>query len=57
LQRIASRHYLPRIVSSVDLALTPVTDAEMDTLELFHHTEAAETFTARERRPAAGATA
>ena len=41
----------------MDLALTPVTDAEMDTLELFHHTEAAETFTARERRPSAGATA
>jgi radical SAM superfamily enzyme YgiQ (UPF0313 family) len=32
-----------------DLALTPVTDSEMDTLDLFHHTEAAEAFTARER--------
>ncbi|HEX6642249.1 MAG TPA: radical SAM protein [Thermoanaerobaculia bacterium] len=36
----------------MDLALTPVTDSEMDTMELFHHTEAAETFTARERKPA-----
>jgi radical SAM superfamily enzyme YgiQ (UPF0313 family) len=35
----------------MDLALTPVTDGEIDTLELFHHTEAAEAFTARERRP------
>jgi radical SAM superfamily enzyme YgiQ (UPF0313 family) len=33
----------------MDLALTPVSDAEIDTLELFHHTEAAEAFIARER--------
>jgi len=33
----------------MDLALTPVTDEEMETLELFHHSEAAETFMARER--------
>ena len=33
----------------MDLALTPVTDAEIDTLELFHHTEAAEAYVARER--------
>ncbi|MFL6246543.1 MAG: B12-binding domain-containing radical SAM protein [Thermoanaerobaculia bacterium] len=38
-----------------DLALTPVTDAEMDTLELFHHTEAAEAYVARERKPAVAA--
>ena len=37
----------------MDLALTPVTDSEMDTLEMFHHTDAAEAFTARERKPAA----
>jgi radical SAM superfamily enzyme YgiQ (UPF0313 family) len=40
-----------RRLEYTDLALTPVTDAEMDTLELFHHTEAAEAFTARERKP------
>jgi radical SAM superfamily enzyme YgiQ (UPF0313 family) len=37
----------------MDLALTPVTDEELDTLELFHHSAAAETFTARERKPVA----
>ncbi len=42
-----------RRLDYTDLALTPVTDAEMDTLELFHHTEAAEAFTARERPRAA----
>ena len=36
---------------NTDLALAPVIDSEMDTLNLFHHTEAAEAFTARERRP------
>jgi radical SAM superfamily enzyme YgiQ (UPF0313 family) len=41
----------PRRYEYMDLALTPVTDSEMDTLELFHHTEAAETYTARERKP------
>jgi hypothetical protein len=41
----------PRRYEYMDLALTPVTDGEMDTLELFHHTEAAETYTARERKP------
>jgi hypothetical protein len=42
----------PRRLEYMDLALTPVTDAELDTLELFHHTEAAETFMARERAAA-----
>jgi hypothetical protein len=42
----------PRRLEYTDLALTPVTDAEMDTLEMFHHTEAAEAYVARERRPA-----
>jgi radical SAM superfamily enzyme YgiQ (UPF0313 family) len=42
----------PKRFEYTDLALTPVTDAEMDTLELFHHTEAAEAYTARERKPA-----
>lgn len=41
----------PKRLEYMDLALTPVTDGEMDTLELFHHTEAAEAFIARERRP------
>jgi hypothetical protein len=41
----------PRRLEYTDLALTPVTDDELDTLELFHHSEAAETFVARERRP------
>jgi radical SAM superfamily enzyme YgiQ (UPF0313 family) len=41
----------PKRYEYMDLALTPVTDAEMDTLELFHHSEAAETYTARERKP------
>ncbi len=41
----------PRRHEYMDLALTPVTDAEIDTLELFHHTEAAEAYVARERRP------
>jgi len=41
----------------MDLALTPVTDSEMDTLEMFHHTDAAEAFTARERKPASAAVA
>jgi hypothetical protein len=40
----------PRRLDYTDLALTPVTDAEMDTLELFHHTDAAEAYVARERR-------
>ena len=44
-----------RRLDYTDLALTPVTDSEMDTLELFHHTEAAEAFTARERPRAAAA--
>jgi radical SAM superfamily enzyme YgiQ (UPF0313 family) len=39
----------PRRLQYMDLALTPVTDAEVDTLELFHHTEAAEAYVARER--------
>jgi len=39
----------PRRLEYTDLALTPVTDDELDTLELFHHSEAAETFVARER--------
>jgi radical SAM superfamily enzyme YgiQ (UPF0313 family) len=43
----------PKRFEYMDLALTPVTDGEMDTLELFHHTEAAEAYTARERRPVA----
>lgn len=46
----------PRRFEYTDLALTPVTDDELDTLELFHHTEAAESFVARERRPALAAT-
>jgi radical SAM superfamily enzyme YgiQ (UPF0313 family) len=33
-----------------DTALAPVTDEELDTLELFQHSEAAVAFTARERR-------
>jgi radical SAM superfamily enzyme YgiQ (UPF0313 family) len=41
----------PRRMEYMDLALTPVTDGEIDTLELFHHTEAAEAYVARERRP------
>jgi hypothetical protein len=46
----------PKRFEYMDLALTPVTDAEIDTLELFHHTEAAEAYVARERKPAAVAT-
>jgi hypothetical protein len=34
-----------------DLALTPVTDDEVETLELFHHTPAAEAYVERERHP------
>jgi hypothetical protein len=45
----------PARLAYTDIALTPVTDSEMDTLELFHHTDAAEAFTARERKPAAAA--
>jgi len=41
----------PNRLAYADLALTPVTDDELDTLELFHHSEAAETFVAMERRP------
>jgi radical SAM superfamily enzyme YgiQ (UPF0313 family) len=41
----------PNRLAYTDLALTPVTDDELDTLELFHHSEAAETFVAMERRP------
>jgi radical SAM superfamily enzyme YgiQ (UPF0313 family) len=45
----------PKRYEYMDLALTPVTDAEIDTLELFHHTEAAEAYVARERpKPSAG---
>lgn len=36
----------------MDTALTPVTDDETDTLDLFHHTAAAEAFLAREKKPA-----
>jgi hypothetical protein len=35
----------------MDTALTPVTDDEMETLDLFHHTAAAEAFVAREKKP------
>jgi radical SAM superfamily enzyme YgiQ (UPF0313 family) len=45
----------PRRYEYMDLALTPVTDAEFDTLELFHHTDAAEAFVAREHHPAPAA--
>ncbi|MEA2569752.1 MAG: hypothetical protein QOI24_1753 [Acidobacteriota bacterium] len=47
----------PQRYEYMDLALTPVTDAEFDTLELFHHTDAAEAFVAREHHPAAVAAA
>jgi pyruvate-formate lyase-activating enzyme len=47
----------PRRFEYMDLALTPVTDAEFDTLELFHHTDAAEAFVAREHHPAPAAAA
>jgi len=47
----------PRRYEYMDLALTPVTDAEFDTLELFHHTDAAEAFVAREHHPAPAAAA
>jgi len=43
----------PKKYEYMDTALTPVTDEELDTLELFHHSEAAEQFVAREHRPAA----
>jgi radical SAM superfamily enzyme YgiQ (UPF0313 family) len=36
----------------MDTALTPVSDDEMETLELFHHSAAAEAFVAREHKPA-----
>jgi hypothetical protein len=42
----------PARLAYTDIALTPVTDEEMDTLDLFHHTDAAEAFVARERKPA-----
>jgi radical SAM superfamily enzyme YgiQ (UPF0313 family) len=45
----------PRRFEYMDLALTPVIDSEMDTLEMFHHTDAAEAFVARERKPAVAA--
>ncbi|HYI07955.1 MAG TPA: radical SAM protein [Thermoanaerobaculia bacterium] len=38
----------PQKLSYMDTALTPVTDDEMDTLELFHHTAAAEQFVAQQ---------
>jgi hypothetical protein len=47
----------PKRYEYMDLALTPVTDDEIDTLELFHHTEAAEAFAARERKPHVAASA
>ena len=37
----------------MDTALTPVTDDEMETLDLFHHTAAAEAYVAANARPAA----
>ena len=42
----------PKKYEYMDLALTPVTDEEIDNLELFHHNAAAEAFVARERRTA-----
>ena len=39
-----------------DLALT-ISDDDLDTLDLFHHNESAETFVARERKPAAAVSA
>jgi radical SAM superfamily enzyme YgiQ (UPF0313 family) len=37
----------PKRYEYMDTALTPVTDEELETLELFHHSEAAEAFVAR----------
>ena len=42
----------PKKYEYMDLALTPVTDEEVESLELFHHTAAAEAFVAREHKPA-----
>lgn len=42
----------PKKYEYMDTALTPVTDDEVESLELFHHTAAAEAFVAREKRPA-----
>lgn len=39
----------PKRSEYMDLALTPVTDDELDTLDLFHNTEAAERFVAFEK--------
>jgi pyruvate-formate lyase-activating enzyme len=39
----------PKRYEYMDLALTPVTDDELETLELFHHTEAAEKYVAFEK--------
>ena len=47
----------PARLAYTDVALTPVSDAEIDTLDLFHHTDAAEAFVARERKPAAAPSA
>jgi radical SAM superfamily enzyme YgiQ (UPF0313 family) len=41
----------PRRYEYMDTALTPVTDDETETLELFHHTAAAEKYVAFENRP------
>jgi hypothetical protein len=42
----------PKRYEYMDTALTPVTDDELDTLDLFHHTAAAEAFVAFEHKPA-----
>ena len=39
----------PKKYEYMDTALTPVTDEELETLELFHHTEAAEKYVAFEK--------
>jgi len=41
----------PRRYEYMDTALTPVTDDEMETLDLFHHSAAAEKYVAFENRP------
>lgn len=41
----------PRRYDYMDTALTPVTDDDLESLDLFHHTAAAEAFVAREKRP------
>ncbi len=45
----------PRRYEYMDVALTPVSDDDLETLELFHHTAAAEAYVARERPAAAHA--